>query len=360
MSGGARVSALYARMMKDRGHDVAVIGLGKPPTSFGKKMLQMIGFEPRWSESPSHYSLEGLEVQLVHGRKTILPEDVPDADVIVASYWLAAEHMFALPDSKGAKVYLVQHHEAEFPHVDQARAAATYSKPCSMLAVSGWLVNVLATQYDRRDVTLVLNAVDTAQFYPASLRCKQVRPTVGFLGSENKTKRIDIAVKACEILRNRFPDLRVRVLAAKPPRAAYVMHDWFEPTYNPPQEKLAEIYAGCDAWLFTSDIEGYGLPLTEALACGTPLVARPAGAAPDLVTPRNGALVDSNDPETIAEAAAKILSLSDDAWKAMSDAALETARQHDWAHSFEKFEAALLKAARSRQESVNSESSGSK
>lgn len=348
MSGGARVSARYARMLKERGHDVAIVGLGEPPTPFGKRLLQAIGAAPRWKEKPSHYSLEGLDVHLVHGRKTILEGDVPDADVIVASYWLAAEHMFALPASKGAKVYFIQHHEAEFPHVNQKRAAATYRAPCAMMAVSGWLVDVLADRYDRRDVALVLNAVDTAQFAPPAPRRKQKRPTIGFLGSSNATKRVDIAIGACEILRERFPDLRVRVLAAASPSGDYVMHDWFEPTYNPPQEKLADIYADCDAWLFTSDIEGYGLPLLEALACGTPLVARPAGAAPDLVTAENGVLVDSDDPAVIAAATARILSSPDEDWKKMSDAALKTAQAHDWTRSFEKFEAGLLEAAKRR------------
>jgi glycosyltransferase involved in cell wall biosynthesis len=164
------------------------------------------------------------------------------------------------------------------------------------------------------------------------------------MGSRNETKRVDIEVSACEILKEKFPDLRVRVLAAQRPDGAYVIHDWFDAEFDPSQERLAAIYAECDIWLFTSDIEGYGLPLLESLASGTPLVARPAGAAPDLVTPENGVLVDSDDPRRIAEAAARILNLSADEWKKMSDAALATAHAHDWNDSFRKFEVALYAA----------------
>lgn len=345
MSGGARVIARYARMLKDNGHEVFLTGLGAPRMSWKTRVKSLFGLAPKWRPSPSHYALEGLDVRLIDGRSRLEAVDLPDADVTVATFWLTAEWLPDLPPEKGAKVYFVQHHEADFPHADRQRAEATYRGNSRIIAVSSWIVGVLAEKYGRTDAALVLNAVDAAHFAPRADRRKQARPTVGFMGSRNATKRVDVAVRACEILKESFPDLRVRVLAAQPPNGAYVMHPWFDPEYNPSQERLAALYAECDVWLFTSDIEGYGLPLLEALASGTPLVARPAGAAPDLVTPSNGALVDSDDPAMIAAAAARILSKAPDDWKKMSDAALASARVHDWNRSFEKFEAALCAAA---------------
>lgn len=346
MSGGARVIARYARMLQERGHAVTLTGLGAPALSITARLKQILGNSSPWREPVSHYSLEGLTLNLVGGRNELCAADIPDADVVVSTFWRTAEWLARLPPEKGARVYFVQHHEADFPHTDKARAAATYRADCRIIAVSGWIIDVLRKEYGRDDAFLVLNAVDPALFAPRSPRARGLRPTIGFMGSLNSTKRVDIAVRACEILRDRFPDLRVRVLAANAPDGAYVMHDWFEPTFNPPQDQLADLYAECDVWLFTSDIEGYGLPLLEAMACGTPLVARPAGAAPDLVDGMNGALVDSDNPARIAEAAARILSLPAEEWKKMSDAALSTARKHDWNVSFARFEAALFAAAK--------------
>ena len=345
MSGGARVVARYARMLKERGHEVTLTGLGAPALTLKARLKGLMGKTPEWREPPSHYALEGLPLSLVNGRNALVAADVPDADVVVATFWKTAEWMAGLPPEKGKHVYFVQHHEADFPHADRARAAATYRAESRIIVVSGWITGVLKQEYGINDAALVLNAVDPQLFAPRAPRAKNRRPTVGFMGSHNSTKRVDLAVRACEILREKFPDLRVRVLAANAPNGDYVMHDWFEPTFNPPQEKLAELYADCDAWLFTSDIEGYGLPLLEAMACGTPLVARPAGAAPDLVTKENGVLIESDDPARIAEAAARVLSLAPGEWKAMSDAALRTARGHDWNDSFRQFEAALYAAA---------------
>lgn len=40
--------------------------------------------------------------------------------------------------------------------------------------------------------------------------------------------------------------------------------------YNkePRQDQLKEFYRKCDAWLFSSSSEGFGLPILEAMACG--------------------------------------------------------------------------------------------
>ena len=72
---------------------------------------------------------------------------------------------------------------------------------------------------------------------------------------------------------------------------------------RPPQAQIAAIYAACDLWLFTSRNEGFGLPLLEAMACRTPVLATRAGAAPDLIDGCNGVLLDSDPAAFAAEIA---------------------------------------------------------
>ena len=346
MSGGARVIARYARMLTQHGHEVFLTGLGAPAPSMTGRLRGLFSGAPKWKAPPSHYLLEGLDLKLVHGRNDLRAGDLPDADVVISTFWRTAEWMERLPPEKGARAYFVQGHEAAMPHTDKERAARTYLIDATLIAVSGWLVDILRETYGRDDVVHVANAVDVAAFAPQSARSINRTPRVGFVGSRNKVKRIDLAIDACKILKSRFPDLGVSMFAAHAPDSSLGLPDWIDASVNPSQPEIAAIYGGCDAWLFTSDEEGYGLPMLEAFAAGTPVVARPAGAAPDLVTAENGALVDSDDPAPIAEAAARILSLAPDEWKKMSDAAIGTARARDWNESFRKFEAVLYDVAR--------------
>lgn len=67
------------------------------------------------------------------------------------------------------------------------------------------------------------------------------------------------------------------------------------------QEILAALYRQSKTLLFCTYYEGFGLPILEALACGTPVVISQSGAAPE-VAGGHGYPCDAGDPESIAEA----------------------------------------------------------
>ena len=110
---------------------------------------------------------------------------------------------------------------------------------------------------------------------------------------------------------------------------------------KPPQALIPELYAQCDAWLFTSKSEGFGLPILEAMACRTPVIASRAGAAPDLIDSRNGFLVETK-PEAFAEKIVEVSRMHNDDWRSLSDNAYSAAHGYGWDDATEKFEGALL------------------
>lgn len=128
-----------------------------------------------------------------------------------------------------------------------------------------------------------------------------------------------------------------------PPKRVDKMPEWIDYSLRPTEEKIAEIYGACTAWLFTSKEEGFGLPILEAMASGTPVVATPAGAAPQIVTLDNGALVE-RDMGKITDAAELILKLSPEGWGKMSAAAFATARRRSWKQAADELEAAFYAA----------------
>jgi len=345
-SGGARVIARYARLLKDKGHEVTITGLTPRKLGMREKLKTLLKSKP---PSKSHFDHEGLELNLVADRMDVRAEDLPDADIVIATFWITAEWMALLAPSKGKHVYFVQGHEAALSHVNTARAEKTYSSGAHLITVSNWLAGILRNQYGRGDAEIVLNAVDADDFAPLAPRKRNSSLVVGFVASNNAVKRTDIAVAALEKLKSQIPTLSVRAFSAHSPGEGYDAPSWMNIAVAPSPEKIREIYGACDLWLFTSDEEGFGLPILEAFAAGTPVLARPAGAAPDLVTPQNGALVNSADPHDIAEEAARILSASADDWKKMSDKALAAAQARSWRESAAEFEAALYRALDRRQ-----------
>lgn len=66
-------------------------------------------------------------------------------------------------------------------------------------------------------------------------------------------------------------------------------------------DDLAAIYNGASAFLYTSLRESFGIPLLEAMACGTPVVTSSTSALPE-VAGEGAILVDPTSPTAIADA----------------------------------------------------------
>ncbi len=70
---------------------------------------------------------------------------------------------------------------------------------------------------------------------------------------------------------------------------------------KPDRQVLMEIYNAADALVFPSLFEGFGMPLLEAMACGTPTITSNVSAMPEVVGD-DGLLVDPNSTQEIADA----------------------------------------------------------
>ncbi len=77
-----------------------------------------------------------------------------------------------------------------------------------------------------------------------------------------------------------------------------------------PDADLPSLYAGAELFLFPSLYEGFGIPVLEAFACGTPVITSDGSALPEVAG--DAALaVDPRDEASIAEALLRLLADAD-------------------------------------------------
>jgi glycosyltransferase involved in cell wall biosynthesis len=90
------------------------------------------------------------------------------------------------------------------------------------------------------------------------------------------------------------------------------------------EEVLASLYRRANAFVFPSLAEGFGLPVAEAMACGTPAVTSRISSMPE-VAGDAALLVDPEDPDEIADAIARLLG-DQDLRRSLRERGLEQAR----------------------------------
>ncbi len=95
-----------------------------------------------------------------------------------------------------------------------------------------------------------------------------------------------------------------------------------------PNKDLPAIYNGATAFLYTSFRESFGIPILEAMACGTPVVTSNTSAIPE-VAGDGAILVDPTNPSAIASA---LLRLEEDETfrKSSIEYSLERVKHFSW------------------------------
>ena len=342
LSGGIRIVADHARILRERGHEVAVVAPRPRRPGLRARLRQGLrGSSPPMRSGPrrSHFDdLPGV-LRRVRSRGRVVASDVPDGDVVIATWWETAEWVWRLPEAKGVKVNFLQGYEAH-PGQPRDRIDAVWRLPMPKIVVSRWLADIAREQFGDHEALLVPNGTDTERFRFRD-RVPEGERRFGAMGSGAGFKRFDLACAVAREVVRRCPAARfVGFSSGGLDGDRFPEASEFE--IQPPQDRIAEIYGSCDCWLFMSDAEGYGLPVLEAMACGTPVVARPAGAAPELLAGGGGRLVDSEDPAELAQAVLDVLELPAEQWKAMSRRAREEAEQHSWERIGQEMEQALL------------------
>jgi len=91
---------------------------------------------------------------------------------------------------------------------------------------------------------------------------------------------------------------------------------------------LVALYTGAEVFVFPSFYEGFGLPVLEAMSCGTPVITSNSSSLPEVVGDA-GLLIDPRNIQEIVEAIMKILH-DESLQQSLSSKALKRAQCFSW------------------------------
>ena len=231
---------------------------------------------------------------------------------------------------------LILQRQARASVLKRRAARALFRRASVVVANSEWTRDLCRSILDELGIVAPLDKVqrvplgsDPVLFRPG-LDPAEVRSRYGLNGRRwllsvarlTRHKGIDTGVRVLAMLSERYPDLGYAVVGTgeELPRLESLARDLAVadrvrflgdvPDRDlPAMYNTAEIYLGLSR-LMADQVEGFGISLVEAAACGVPVVAGRTGGIPDAVHEgKTGLLVDPDSPDDVGQA---IRSLLDD------------------------------------------------
>jgi phosphatidylinositol alpha-1,6-mannosyltransferase len=202
-------------------------------------------------------------------------------------------------------------------------------------------------------VRVVHPGVDTNRFRPAppnrhereQLRWGN-RPVILTVGRLQKRKGHEILIAALPAIRERIPRVLYAIVGSGPEHESLLnlvaqlkLQDHVLFHGNLSDDRLISCYQQCDLFVLPNrrlggDIEGFGMVLLEAQACGKPVIAGASGGTAETIdVPHTGRLVESESANLLAEEVIRILA-DPDVSARMGDKARQWAvKRFDWSQA---------------------------
>jgi glycosyltransferase involved in cell wall biosynthesis len=98
-------------------------------------------------------------------------------------------------------------------------------------------------------------------------------PYVLTVATLERRKNLETLLEAMSLVRARHPELRLAVAGAPGWQGASLDAEGVLALGYVDDEDLAELYRGAEVFVYPSRFEGFGMPIVEGMACGTPVVA---------------------------------------------------------------------------------------
>jgi glycosyltransferase involved in cell wall biosynthesis len=176
------------------------------------------------------------------------------------------------------------------------------------------------------------------------LKLGNAQPVVLYVGSEHPRKNVPVAVKAFAGLKKDYPDA-VFIKVGKPglPAGRVDLLDVLDELHireavrfinGMSSDRLNDVYNLADVLIFPSKFEGFGLPLLQSMAAGTPVVCSNVTSIPEVV----GSAARMHSPDDVDGFAKSMKEIVENPKFAgeLQEKGLERAKKFSWEESADK------------------------
>jgi len=185
-------------------------------------------------------------------------------------------------------------------------------------------------EFEEHFIFVIPMGVDLSMYKPLEKeKCKMelnLNPEEKYIlvvASNEKHKRMDITRKVFSEIRKSYDDIKlIKIGYGTKLEGESIINLGFIP-----EEKMPILYNAADVLLHTSEYEGFGMPLLEAMACGTPVVASNKASIPEVVGDC-GELVDLDAEDCVEQFAEKVLDCIDKGDR--NEKGIERAKKFSW------------------------------
>lgn len=262
--------------------------------------------------------LESSAFEFLPGFLSVTPPE-KDTDIIHGNSWNA----FAFKDS--TPLVVTEHHVVHDPAYDPYRTIAqrayhrlvyrwerkSFEVADAVTCDCEYTKTKLEEVFGYSESHLVYVGIDNVLFRPAVVRrsawnLPEDKTLIFFAGNLSKRKGADLLPA---IMKQLGDDYLLLITSGQQPGSLTGCNNILN-LGRVGLAQLVEVYNLCDIFLTASRLEGFGLSVAEAMACGKPIVATNCSSLPELVVDGNGGFLSEMD--NVQDFADKISSLAED------------------------------------------------
>lgn len=300
ISGGVKSVFCISNCLVERGHEVNIIYPLIPMEITPKKVItkgyKAIAIFKKRSRGGLWFDLKANLIRVPYLSNCF----IPDADVIIATWWETAYVVKKLSPSKGKKFYFIQHYETWGGAKD--KVDGSYRLGLNNIVNSQWTKEQVEA-VGGKVVSKIFHAPDWGQFKEVYVgRHEGIRILMQY--RKDAWKGIDDGILAFVIAHSQHNDTQLVMFG----REKGDVPDWVEFHVNPTNEELNLLYRSCDIFLFSSVVEGFGMPPMEAMCCKLPVVTTKVGVVSEFSVDDEIALVsEPNNPQGLVDNLVKLI-----------------------------------------------------